>query len=228
MTLVVESPLLFIFHSVWSKCTLAHSWSKLRVQARAITGDQLAVGNSSIFRSLLTFDCILIIQHTALSQYLDQFNVFWSSLFSASHACTMWRTFLMVSVFLSAFYRVIIELHGKLLRCLIIPGISLAHSLICTGGILQCESHLICRIWLEDLRLEVKYKACQEMKFITSVESYFLSLMATLLCMFSRVAVLQCFRCCCCCWDCWMCWVVGREARSALNQQNVLKLLFKS
>lgn len=35
MTLTVKSPLLFIFHSGWSKCTLPHSWSKVRVQARA-------------------------------------------------------------------------------------------------------------------------------------------------------------------------------------------------
>lgn len=34
MTLTVKSPLLFIFHSGWSKCTLPHSWSKVRVQAR--------------------------------------------------------------------------------------------------------------------------------------------------------------------------------------------------
>lgn len=34
MTLTVKSPLLFIFHSGWSRYALPHSWSKVRVQAR--------------------------------------------------------------------------------------------------------------------------------------------------------------------------------------------------
>lgn len=185
MTIAVESPLLFIFQSVWSRHTLACSWSKLRVQARMGAADQL-VGNFLIFRSLLTPLIAHSVQNTALSQYLEQFNIFWSPFLLASQCTYNVKDFLMVSVFLSAFHKDSIELHGKLFSCLISPWINHPHSLIHTGSILQCETNVIFHNWLEDLRLELQYIACNEMHLSVCAESfYFLSPVATLLFSFS-------------------------------------------
>lgn len=81
-------------------------------------------------------------------------NIFWSSFLLASQCIYNVKDFLMVSVFLSAFHKGSIELHGKLFSCLISPWINLPHSLICTGSILQYETNYN---WLEGLRLELKY-----------------------------------------------------------------------
>lgn len=125
----LKSPLLFIFHSGWSKCTLPHSWSKVRVQAR-------------------TEQTSWLLETASLSgvgtQYTTQpFHNTWTGVIFTSalfflpvHALTMGWTFLMLSVFLSVFNRVGSELHGKLFNCLII----LAHHLICSGGILHWDT----------------------------------------------------------------------------------------
>lgn len=178
MTLKVESPLPFIFHSSWSKCALAHSWGKLRVQERTVKANSWLVATSSFSEAWSPL----------YTQYTTQpFHNTWTGLifsgppfFLPVHALTMWRTFQMLSVFLSAFDRVSIELHGKLFSCLITHWISLAHSLICTGGILHWETPVIGLNWLERLRLEVQYKAYWEMQFSSSAESsHFLSAVAT-------------------------------------------------
>lgn len=81
MTVTVESPPLFVFHSSWSKCTLVHSWSKLGVQARTVKADQWAVAASSFSEAsspLYTQYKTQPFHNTWISLFF-----FWASLLSA-------------------------------------------------------------------------------------------------------------------------------------------------